>query len=122
MKGALSAFVLMMLTVSGCSFRELKQDVPTIIAVKPGSIDFKLISTVVFEPRCVDCHGAKGGVSVESYPEVLRNLQAIKGVIENQEMPPRVPLTTDEQNLILQWIADGAPESVVASPFWRQES
>ena len=119
MKGALSVLVLAMVTVSGCSFRELKQAVPSITAAKPGAIDFKLVSAAVFQTRCVDCHGTKGGVSVETYADVLRNLQAIKGVIENQQMPPRSPLSQDEQSLVLQWISDGAPEVVDAAPETR---
>jgi mono/diheme cytochrome c family protein len=108
--------------VSACSFRELKQAVPPMAIAKPGAIDFRLVSVAVFQPQCVDCHGAKGGVSVETYAEVLRNLQAIKGVVENRQMPPRSPLSQDAQNLVLQWIADGAPEVVDAAPEPRPPS
>jgi mono/diheme cytochrome c family protein len=102
--------------LSGCSFRELKQVMPPPGSNKLGIRDFRTVSAYVFQPKCVDCHGAKGGVNLETYSEAIKNLQAVKAVLENRAMPPRSPLSSAETEMVLQWIADGAPEVVAELP------
>lgn len=77
----------------------------------------------ILERNCVTCHSA-GGVapfSLEDPQRVVRMAAAIQYVVENDIMPPWPPgplsppmlderrLTVEEKELILRWVASGAP-------------
>ncbi|MDW8141764.1 MAG: monooxygenase, partial [Candidatus Bipolaricaulota bacterium] len=77
----------------------------------------------ILERNCLNCHSA-GGVapfSLEDPQRVVRMAAAIKYVVENEMMPPWPPgplsppmldqrrLSPEEKELILRWVASGAP-------------
>jgi hypothetical protein len=78
----------------------------------------------VIDRKCATCHqpGMVAPFSLETYDEVLELAPILAGAIESGEMPPWPPvascndysaprsLTDAERELLLTWIADGAPE------------
>jgi mono/diheme cytochrome c family protein len=85
----------------------------------------------IFENRCIDCHGSDGGWDSSSYESVMTTGDNAPVVIpgdvdgsllahkllgtqeEGKEMPPPPikPLTDEMIQLILDWIAAGAPDN-----------
>lgn len=75
-------------------------------------LTYKLVHREVFQPRCIACHGASGGVNLQSYGQVKANLKAIKrAALVNKTMPPDGPLTARQRNILSKWIALGAPQN-----------
>lgn len=78
-----------------------------------GQLSYALVNQYVFAPKCVQCHGRSGGVSLETYADVMRNLAAVEGTaLRARSMPksPVPPLTPSEAEILRSWIAAGAPE------------
>jgi uncharacterized membrane protein len=72
---------------------------------------YQTVKSLVFQNRCIECHGRKGGVSLETYASTLNALNEIKqSVLDEQSMPPRQSLSFEEQQLVRAWIDGGAPE------------
>jgi len=84
----------------------------------PDKIDYQLVNTKVITPRCITCHsvkgGDKGGVNLESYENVLDEIETIKDEVKTGSMPrPKTrPLTDFQKKLFLTWIEKGAPKNV----------
>ena len=69
------------------------------------------ITQKIFVPKCISCHGDSGGVNLESYSEVVKNLWLIKkAVLIEKTMPKNDSLTTEELSYLSNWIEIGAPE------------
>lgn len=78
---------------------------------KMSQLSYELISQEVLKPRCVSCHGDSGGVRLESYSEVVKEIGSIKrSVFEQQTMPKRGALTNEQLSLLWNWLKLGAPE------------
>jgi hypothetical protein len=81
-------------------------------------LSFANLSATVFQPKCARCHSGMMG----SYESVVANLQEIemrvRSTFDFEKMPPaRAPqLTTEELNLLLDWIQAGAPREGNATP------
>ncbi|NJL24846.1 MAG: hypothetical protein HC902_06540 [Calothrix sp. SM1_5_4] len=79
-----------------------------------AAVNFETVKRVVFQNYCFRCHstagGNRGGVNLETYANVRPILAEIKWQVETGNMPADGPMPVSEQNLLLQWIADGAPE------------
>ncbi|MNL04905.1 Planctomycete cytochrome C [compost metagenome] len=81
---------------------------------------FKYISSEILTPKCVACHSAtkaSGGYRFDTYTGVLKAVSKtrptdsdIYKVVEDGEMPPRpgTPLSSAQQQVILEWIQKGA--------------
>ncbi len=75
---------------------------------------FLEVNTKVFVPHCVRCHGAAGGVNLDSYARVLNDIDAIyTAVLAQKKMPPDERLTSDESDILEKWIKAGAPKGAL---------
>lgn len=117
MKGKIALAVsILCLFASGCNYYEKKSGSDLIEGSgKSEVLSFSTVYERVLSKRCTECHSAahgnKGKVNLETYAEVLKNIDDIKSDIEDGSMPKdRPPLSRDERGLILRWIAAGAPE------------
>lgn len=102
---------------SGCGFTVSKQD-PLAEAGAAGRVlGYTSLRARIFQPRCISCHGTKGGVSLETYQGALSALTLIADeVVAEKTMPPRRaggPLSVSDQELILAWVNAGGPENDV---------
>ena len=99
----------------GCSSGDPQEEEPT--------TDFTYCDArVVIEEKCLRCHQEGGDLSapffLETYDDISARIEALERVIRNGSMPlmdrdlePEVePLTTAERELLLEWLAAGAPE------------
>lgn len=70
-----------------------------------ASVDFESVKKLVFAARCTSCHQ-----QYNNYQGVLREIGAIEASIKNRRMPKSGgPLSENQQNLLFQWISNGAP-------------
>lgn len=100
------------LTLSGCgNYEEFKEDPSNLFTrVAPSqSVTFNQVNEQVLTPRCIQCHPG-----YDDYNTVSANLQKIAGSIASDRMPQNGPLEPELKNLILGWIAAGAPQGNVA--------
>lgn len=77
------------------------------------ALDYETVHRVVLQPACIRCHsGGDGaaGVNLDTYQNVLSNIRDVKSTIEDGSMPRRGKLSDQQKDLILRWIAAGAPE------------
>lgn len=80
-------------------------------------ISYEMVHTKVIQPRCLGCHSEtgenRGDVNLETYENVAALAGTIEIEIKDGSMPrPRnKPLTPEQKELILKWIANGAPKS-----------
>ena len=80
-------------------------------------ISYEMVNTKVIQPRCLNCHsnagGNRGDVNLETYEKVVELASTIEVEITNGSMPrPRnKPLTQEQKDLILKWIANGTPKT-----------
>lgn len=75
-------------------------------------VTFDDVNDRIIVPRCVECHGASGGVNLEGYARVKNEVPAIKEVVLKYKMmppPEKEPLTEEELELLKKWIDQGAP-------------
>jgi len=81
----------------------------------PGApnLTFGEVQSRVFIPKCARCHAGM----MANADSVRANLSAIDRMVSSGAMPPaRAPqLTEEERQLVLRWIASGAPEGAVPS-------
>lgn len=76
-----------------------------------GPVSYSQVRDLVFQPKCVHCHGTKGGVNLESYESVISVLDKVqREALVKRKMPPKHPLTNAEQAWLRAWIDENAPE------------
>lgn len=74
-------------------------------------LGYNSLKTMIFQPRCIACHGSSGGVNLETYASAAGVASAIQSaVVDQQIMPPTGPLSASDQALIQAWVSAGAPE------------
>jgi uncharacterized membrane protein len=126
MKNALALCFILLVFLSGCNYHSNK-DVPGQMAQQepsnPGQptdpeekIKFQTVYEKVFSKNCTFCHssstGNAAGVNLETYPQVIKNISEIRQQVLSGRMPLAGPaLTSDQMNLLIQWIDSGAPEN-----------
>lgn len=116
--------LLVALALTACNSYKSKLQPQNQDMVLPSSIDYAFVSDKVFSPHCVRCHniasGNKGGVNLETYENVIANLQAIEdtALIEKSMPPSRAggPLGEYEQNVLKLWLDSGAPRDAHSGP------
>lgn len=82
----------------------------------PLVLDYETVRKNVIEPSCIKCHSTahpKGGVNLDSYQGILKDLADVQSDIELDIMPLRSVLTPAQKTLILDWIKTGAPETAL---------
>jgi uncharacterized membrane protein len=113
--------VAISLLVSACNYSIDKKGA----ANQEGLIDsekarlraWDYVSESVFAPRCVVCHGSAGGINVETYENVIKNLASIRqATLVEKSMPKNSFLNEKEEAILSAWIASGAPNNNVPGP------
>ena len=81
-----------------------------------GPAEFSLIQSVILTTRCNTCHDRhlSKGIDLSNYAGVKASLGKVETVLRARTMPEARPLPRAEEELILKWISDGAPETVPA--------
>lgn len=83
------------------------------------TLGFESIKAIVFESdsgHCLNCHSGKGGdkgrVNLETYARTLAVIGAVKDEVDGNTMPADSgPLADYERQVLMAWIAIGAPET-----------
>ena len=101
--------------LSSCTFSESKV-APSMSLERLSSapLSYQTVNEVVFRASCTDCHGGSGGVNLETYAGVVRNLERsyIRAVtLKTMPGAPRAPLTDCQAKLLELWKNSGAPET-----------
>jgi hypothetical protein len=79
-------------------------------------LNYENVQREVISPRCLKCHSDAGmndgDINLETYENVVAVINLIETEIISGSMPrPRTkPLTPEQKDLILKWIALGAPK------------
>ena len=90
-----------------------------------AQIDYETEIQTIFNNNCISCHGNSGGLSLESYANLMAGGNSgtviISGnhsnsllwqKINNGEMPPSGELSSSDIDLIAAWIDEGALEEL----------
>ena len=110
-------FPILLLALGGCTFFHDKTLSGDSLLNGSGVVDgakisFQTVRQQVFAPNCISCHGNSGGVNLENYSSVIRNLARIeKAALIDKTMPRDRQLGGGESNLLNAWIQAGAPEN-----------
>lgn len=84
-------------------------------APQPSITTYQTVNSQIFQPYCFSCHSAAGGnragVNLETYANVMKNISGVKSTINSGSMPRGTTLTSAQKNLVLAWIAAGAPQT-----------
>ena len=84
-------------------------------SVDPSALNYAYVNANIFQPHCIQCHsnaaGNSGGVNLETYANVVANLNNIRDQVNTNQMPKGGPPLTDTEKTILNdWISLGAPQ------------
>lgn len=110
-------FILILLSVSACNIRRDLQPLnldPPENKISAADLDFKTVNEAVFALSCVSCHSPKahaGGVVLDNYENVFKNLPQIKMEVAGGMMPPGKPLNQLQTKMLNDWIDAGAKEN-----------
>jgi uncharacterized membrane protein len=123
---------ILTLSLSACGIYETKSasanSPRTNLQIDPrAKISFAQVSDQIFRysggaQTCKTCHtdgGARNGVKLDSYLDVIHNLSAVEATVFNADpvqMPPRAALSDDQKKLLRQWIDQGALEFAEPTP------
>lgn len=113
----ISSFAFFILIISGCRYSRVTipgnfdlNEQMSLPAEEKLKLSYNLINQNIFVPKCTSCHGSSGGVSLETYSDVLSALPKIKeSVFITQTMPKKNFLTDEEKRLLWNWIEMGGP-------------
>jgi len=108
-------FLLLLVAQVACSpEHRTSATFPDKSSYKLSELGFSTIQNRVLRPSCTGCHGTGGGVNLETYENVKRNLPAIqRSVFVTQRMPkaPVPALTPSQLGVLNAWVEAGAPEA-----------
>ncbi|MDZ4085147.1 MAG: cytochrome c, partial [Bdellovibrionales bacterium] len=74
---------------------------------------FSSVYRAVIEPACLKCHSSPdndGDVNLETYQEVFKHRVMIEKTVRDGSMPKKKSLSTQQKELLLQWLQAGASE------------
>ncbi len=78
---------------------------------KTTLMNYSYVYTKIIEPKCTNCHGDSGKVNLETYENIISNLETIKKtVFIEKNMPKKGSLTFEEKRMLWNWIKMGAPK------------
>jgi len=90
------------------------QDHDTTTTPEKVKLSYELIHDRVLKTNCLGCHstsgGTHGGLNLETYEQVLANIELIKEEVKSKNMPPRnkPQLSENQIQLLMSWIDSGA--------------
>jgi uncharacterized membrane protein len=117
--------LLLVLGMSGCGIHETKNNpnasgVDTEIQVGPDSkVSFSMFKQDILIQSCQSCHlngMHRGGVALDTYPQVIAHLSDIESDMADGSMPQDGSLTSNQIALFKLWISQGAPNTVAEGP------
>jgi uncharacterized membrane protein len=112
--------ILCFAVIAGCNYTEKKdssEEIPSTQTFSAAQLTYENVYQNVFAPSCVACHGNSGGVNLESYSSTKNQLSAIyQTALVDHTMPKGSSLTADQESLLNDWIAAGAPETAGSTP------
>ncbi len=117
----LCALISISILATGCnSYNAKDQAVLSQPIENKASPDFTRIQAQILKTNCVSCHSDAGGnaagINLESYANVKKNIEDIQqSVVIEKSMPPGKPISPESQQLLINWIANGAPENTSSS-------
>lgn len=80
---------------------------PTPIPLPPSQeLDFATVSTKVFKPHCIACHG-----DFNDYTVVKTKINNILDKVRTNQMPMGSTLPADLKAILFDWAAQGAPQT-----------
>lgn len=113
-------FLLLFLIIGGlvgCNYTVSKQSSEdgsskySLPEEKVSELSYSLLNQKVFAQKCTSCHGSAGNIRLESFADVVENIDLIKKVVfQNRTMPKIGSLSQEEQAYLWNWINVGAPE------------
>lgn len=116
----LFASILLVVAFQNCSRPTFDNPIPfgksqgTSIGNPSEPVNFKTVSSRVFQPSCVSCHGASDNVRYDSFDQAINNgrLNVLLGHYRALEIPSTncAPISVANMNLLVQWIELGAPD------------
>ena len=93
------------------------------LTVLGAQVDFESQIQTIFNYSCTGCHGNSGGLNLTTYSGVMTGGNTGAAIVagdhassllwvrvENGSMPPSGTLSSDQVDLIAQWIDEGALE------------
>jgi mono/diheme cytochrome c family protein len=84
--------------------------------VPSSALSFEYVKQEVLQPKCINCHGTSGNVNLETFASVKSVMSGIiKAALINKTMPKDSSLTQAQYDILLNWIALGAPEKADGS-------
>lgn len=106
------------LCLAGCSYDHDKKVLELVPVeqkiVSPGQITYKVVNQSIFEAACLSCHsssgGNKGGINLEDFESVTKNIGMIRKEVSGKTMPPSGGLSDAQIKLLTDWIDAGAHE------------
>lgn len=105
--------------LASCNYSEMKnpsEETPSTQTFSAAQLTYDNVYQNVFAPSCVACHGSSGGVNLESYSSTKAQISAIyQTTLVDHTMPRGGSLTADQESLLNDWIAAGAPETASGS-------
>ncbi|HET9237410.1 MAG TPA: hypothetical protein VFO10_09175 [Oligoflexus sp.] len=112
----LMSVLLAVAPLSGCNFKEEKDDGAETVTVDPATpVSFAEIQSKVLEPYCISCHssggGNQGGVNLDGYAAAKAEAAEIqRSTVDSKRMPKGGAMSADLRALLGAWIAQGTPE------------
>lgn len=116
-----SKLIALVFFISGCNYSILKGNQDSFEKLstdeKMTMMNYAFISSRIIGPKCATCHGSSGNVNLETYENVVSNLEGIRTtVFKTRTMPKQGSLTYDENRLLYNWIELGAPRESESEP------
>lgn len=106
--------LIFLLSLSGCnySFEKVPPSLQGGLSKNESSlVSYQIIHNEILLPRCIQCHGNFGGVNLETYESVVKNIKALEQTtLISNTMPKNSSLTNYEKALLRAWINAGAPK------------
>jgi hypothetical protein len=85
-----------------------------IMAADFKTLTFQNVFANAISPACIRCHSGDkpaGDVNLETYASVFENRKDIADQVEKGKMPKKSTMDPEAKDLLLKWIAAGAPET-----------
>jgi mono/diheme cytochrome c family protein len=96
--------------VAGGTASEIPTTSPVVVP-PAATTSWAIVSAQFFTPNCVRCHGAAGGVNLQTYESAKNFLTQIRQVaLIDKTMPPRKILPTETTDVLKAWLDAGAPQ------------